>query len=51
MDKPRRPVDFPENIPISESELALIETYFGATIAALTEETPHAEQQQPTQSR
>ena len=33
-------IDFPDPLPIGADELALIEAYFGAEIAALVDETP-----------
>jgi len=38
-------IDFPRPLPISADELALIEAYFGAEIAALAEDTPNPGQE------
>lgn len=33
-------IDFPDPLPISAGELALLEAYFGAEIAALANDSP-----------
>jgi hypothetical protein len=40
---PEVETDFPDPLPIGEGELALLEAYLSATIAALADQTPPIE--------